>query len=238
MVDIVTRAEWGARPPRGFSTMSTPSEKVYIHHTAGHERGAAGMRQIQDLHMAPEPAGRDFQDIAYSFVIDGEDGVIYEGRGVGIKGGHVFGAENRNHGVCLMGNYMNELLTDEARRSLVELLRHGHDKGWWEITTIIGHKHEPGQAGHTDCPGTHLLAELQAIRDAVSDPTIVVIQPEEEEPMFLYSAPNEPVFFCDGGVSVGINEATDLETFLSQKIKHFKLDADTFAKFRQRFPGA
>lgn len=66
----------------------------------------------------------------------------------------------------------------------------------------------------------------------------VVIDLVEEEEMFLYSAPNEPVFFCDGGVSVGINELSDMETFNAQGVKHFKLDDDTFAKFRARFPGA
>lgn len=62
---------------------------------------------------------------------------------------------------------------------------------------------------------------------------------EEEIPeMFLYSTEGQPVFFCDGGVSVGINENSDMKTFLDQKVKHFKLDDDTFKKFRQRFPGA
>jgi N-acetylmuramoyl-L-alanine amidase len=240
---IVTRSDWGAKAPLGVTSMGVPTEKVYIHHTAGSERGAAGMRTIQADHMRPvAQGGRGFRDIAYSFVIDGDDGVIYEGRGSGVKGGHVHGDENLNHGVCLMGNYENESLTTQARRSLVELLRHGRDSGWWKISTIVGHRQEPGHVGDTACPGQHLFDDLQAIRDAVNDPSLLgalIPTPiEEEDQMFLYSAPNEAVFFCDGAVSVGLNEQVDLDTFLGQKVKHFKLDADTFAKFRQRFPGA
>lgn len=60
----------------------------------------------------------------------------------------------------------------------------------------------------------------------------------EDDDMFLYSGPGTPVFFCHAGMSVGLNEATDMPTFTDQDVKHFKLDADTFAKFQQRFPGA
>lgn len=61
---------------------------------------------------------------------------------------------------------------------------------------------------------------------------------QEVDDMFLYSGPGTPVFFCHAGMSVGLNEATDMPTFTDQDVKHFKLDADTFAKFQQRFPGA
>lgn len=68
-------------------------------------------------------------------------------------------------------------------------------------------------------------------------PTPVPPAIEELPDMFLYHGPQTPVFFCDGGLSVGLNEATDLDTFRSQGVKMFSLDADTFAKFHQRFPG-
>lgn len=241
MVHIVPRVEWGAKAPLGVTPMPMPTEKVYIHHSADSNRGAAGARDIQDGHMRPvAQKGRGFRDIAYSFLIDGDDGVIYEGRGAGVKGGHVFGDENFNHGICLMGNYENETLTDVARSSLLDLLRHGRDQGWWKLTTILGHKQDPNAS--TKCPGKNLFSELPSISQAVGAPGalgVAIPSPlEEEDQMFLYSAPGEPVFFCDGGVSVGINEPTDLETFLSQKVKHFKLDTDTFAKFRVRYPGA
>jgi hypothetical protein len=242
VVRIVPRAEWGARAPLGVTSISMPTAKVYIHHTAGSERGAAGMRVIQAGHMRPvSQGGRGFRDIAYNFVIDGDDGVIYEGRGAGVKGGHVTGDENLHHGVCFMGNFEHETVTGAGLRSVVDLLRHGRDQNWWKVTTILGHKQEPG--AETACPGRHLFSQLGLIGRAIGDPSLLgpgtpTPLEEEEDQMFLYSAPGEPVFFCDGGVSVGINESTDLNTFLAQKVKHFRLDADTFAKFRARYPGA
>lgn len=79
-----------------------------------------------------------------------------------------------------------------------------------------------------------------AVVDMIGDPTPAPTpDPDIEEmpDMFLYSTTGQPVFFCDGGVSVGLNERTDLDTFLSQKVRYFKLDGDTYKKFRQRFPG-
>lgn len=238
---IVTRTEWGAVAPTGVTLIPMPTEKIYIHHTAGNERGAAGMRQIQAGHMRPvSQGGRGFRDIAYSFVIDGDDGVIYEGRGAGVKGGHVHGDENNNHGICLMGNYENEYLSRPAHQSLLDLLRHGRDQGWWKTDNILGHRQEPGHEGDTACPGQNLYVGLPSIRGTVlaPSPATPVQISEEEDEMFLYSTTGQPVFFCDGGVSVGLNEATDMETFTAQKVKHFKLDSDTFKKFRERFPGA
>lgn len=88
-------------------------------------------------------------------------------------------------------------------------------------------------------PARFARALTRAVIGIFGAPNIIpVFQMVEEEEMFLYSAPGEPVFFCDGGVSVGINEPTDMETFTSQKVKHFKLDDDTFKKFRARYPGA
>jgi len=60
----------------------------------------------------------------------------------------------------------------------------------------------------------------------------------EEDDMFLYSTPGKPVFFCHAGKSVGINEPTDLATFAAAGVQTLRLDDDTFAKFRDRYPGA
>src|SRR5512132_4126473 len=69
---IVSRADWGARSPKSRSEISLPTARLWIHHTAGSERGAAGMRSIQNTHM-DDPKFK-FGDIGYSFVVDNADG--------------------------------------------------------------------------------------------------------------------------------------------------------------------
>jgi hypothetical protein len=231
MVDIVTRAEWGAQGPlrEPVPMRHTPSSSVVVHHTGGNERGAAGMRSIQAYHQKV----RGWSDIAYSFVIDGDDGVVYEGRGYGIRGGHSLGDVNEQHGVCLMGNFETEPLKVVARNALVALLQQGEPR-WWKIH-LLGHRQTPG--ANTACPGRNLYAQLPFIQAAALTPTLPYVFEEDDE-MFLYDAPGEPVFFCADGKSVGLNERTDLATFQIQKVKHFHLDDDTFAKFRKAFPGA
>lgn len=55
-VTIVTRQEWGARPPKNTATMSTPVGFVFVHHTAMSEchnenECSKELRIIQDFHM-------------------------------------------------------------------------------------------------------------------------------------------------------------------------------------------
>lgn len=79
-----------------------------------------------------------------------------------------------------------------------------------------------------------------AVVDMIGDPTPAPTPDpiiEETPDMFLYSGPKTPVFFCHDGQSVGLNESTDMPTFIDQDVKHFKLDGDTYLKFRDRFPG-
>lgn len=59
-----------------------------------------------------------------------------------------------------------------------------------------------------------------------------------EDDMFMYTTPGHPVFFCANGASVGLNEATDMPTFVKAGVPLFTLDDDTYAKFRERYPGA
>jgi hypothetical protein len=110
---------------------------------------------------------RGWNDIAYSFLVD-DDGTIYEGRGVGVAGGHTAGDNTRSHAACLMGNFEARQPTDAAVDSLVWLARRGLDDRWW-VPTCGGHRDAPG-AG-TACPGRFLYARLPEVRARVaSDP--------------------------------------------------------------------
>jgi hypothetical protein len=175
-VVIVSRARWGARAPRVRRGITIPTPRLWIHHTAGSERGAAGMRSIQNFHMD----GKGWADISYSFVVDNADGTIFEGRGAGIQGAHTRFDNTRSHAICMMGNFMNIRPSAQAIDSIVALARHGREQGWW-VPTCHGHREAP--RADTACPGDNLFARLGEIRNMVGGLggiSAMVAEPEEE----------------------------------------------------------
>jgi hypothetical protein len=171
---IIPRAEWGARSPRAVTHIALPTPRLWVHHTAGSERGAVGMRQIQAFHMDT----RGWNDIAYSFVVDDHDGAIYEGRGAGVAGGHTEGDNSRSHAICVMGNFEGRGAQPHTLQAIVELANHGTAKGWW-VPTLGGHRDAPGAS--TACPGARLYAVLPNLRASLGAP----IPPPEEDEMAL-----------------------------------------------------
>lgn len=157
---IITRAQWGARPPRSVHKIALPTPRLWVHHSADDRQGTAAVRAHQAFHMDH----RGWSDIAYSFLIDA-DGRIFEGRGAGVAGGHTAGDNTRSHAICLLGNFEHRHPTPAALDALVELARHGRDQGWW-VPTLGGHRDAPGAS--TACPGRHLHAALPLIRERVN----------------------------------------------------------------------
>lgn len=167
MLQIVTRAGWGARPPRRTIAIDTPSPELWLHHSAGSEVGAAGIRAIQNFHMDI----KGWSDIAYSFLIDPTDGAIYEGRGAGIRGGHTFGHNTVSHGLCVLGNFEANPLPAGVVPAVAALVRHGHGRGWWPAQLSGGHR----DVRATACPGQNLYTQISeinrlAILDEMEDP--------------------------------------------------------------------
>jgi hypothetical protein len=169
-VNIITRSEWGARPPKSTpKAITIPSPKLYLHHAAGailpgddsvSNLDLQRIRSIQDFHMD----SRGWNDIAYSFLMD-TDGYVFEGRGAGIQGGHTEGQNTVSHAVCIMGNYESQPVDPDLIPRLADLVNHGHERGWWPQGFTGGHRDAPGAA--TSCPGKNLYSQLPAINKAV-----------------------------------------------------------------------
>ncbi|WAR01603.1 PGSC2-like protein, partial [Mya arenaria] len=90
-LNIITRAEWGARDPKSTENMSVPVSTFFIHHTDTNgcetqDVCSACVRSIQRFHMDTNK----WDDIGYSFLIGG-DGNVYEGRGWNFVGAHTKG---------------------------------------------------------------------------------------------------------------------------------------------------
>ena len=162
---IVSRAEWKARPARSRHTIATPTGDLYLHHTAGalDENGNGvwwdDMQAIQRFHMD----GRGWTDIAYSFLVGG--GQVFEGRGVGIAGGHTKGHNSTSHAICLIGNYDWMKPTSQDLVAIADLVAHGAAHGWWPGRITGGHR----DVGQTACPGSNLYDAIPSINRMVAD---------------------------------------------------------------------
>jgi hypothetical protein len=168
---ILSRSEWGAKPPTAAMKPHRPS-RITIHHTATPQKLE---RALQDKMQAlqrfsqnegqlangkPKPA---WPDVPYHFYIDCKGGVA-EGRDVGFVGdtsteydpaGHVL--------VVLEGNFEEAPVPDAQWSSLVKVV------SW----LAAAYRVVPGDVrGHRDyaqtlCPGKHLEALLPKLRESL-----------------------------------------------------------------------
>lgn len=160
-MEIISRAEWGARTARQRIQISVPTPELWLHHSAGSEFGDSGVRRIQNFHMDQ----RGWSDIAYSFLVDRFSLEVYEGRGAGVQGGHTSGHNTISHAICVMGNFEVQTPSAGLISTLGELIRFGHGQGWWPAQLTGGHR----DVRSTACPGINLYNQIDEInRQAVA----------------------------------------------------------------------
>lgn len=181
---IYPRASWSSASDEKRTKSVWPAEiatpeVIIIHHTATNYKGATS-KQIKKIYRYHSYT-RKWGDIGYNYII-GKDGAIFEGRygGNGVVGGHsYFKGTNYNKGsigIAVLGNYVGETLTPEARDSLQKLV------GWLAATNgitigenykffskklsarVIGHK----DVADTACPGKNIYNNLQEMRSAAT----------------------------------------------------------------------
>lgn len=179
---IVSRAEWGAKPPKSRYTIA-PTGRLWLHHFGSEHHGAAGMRQIQAFHMGPE---RGWSDFAYSFAVDNADGTIYEGRGALVAGGHTKGDNSKSHAIVIMGNTHSREVSPAAQRSIAWLTRHGRERGWWTTPKITGTHRDAQRMGFspyngTVCAGDFAQRVLADINDLAVGGPAPAPSPEEND---------------------------------------------------------
>jgi len=169
---IISREAWGGLPPNhaaenetgfyspdnveGWYTYSMPLADVYqtlvLHHSVVyHGNDLATMQAIEKLHRVD----RGWATIGYHYLI-GRNGGIYEARPLTVRGVHVAGHNTGSAGVCLMGNFVNDDLTEEQRGSTMLLLQ-------WLTALLpkVTHLAAHGEFNSdTQCPGSHLYPFL------------------------------------------------------------------------------
>jgi peptidoglycan hydrolase-like protein with peptidoglycan-binding domain len=165
-MQLVTRAEWGAQPPKQAWTYVVGTRGVKVHYEgapvptdlpAHHEWCAGRVRDIQAAHMSDPTEG--WIDIAYNAVIC-PHGYVFEGRGphheTGANGNQPLNLAH--YAVCgMVGDSGLTQPTDDmlnGLRDAIDWLRQQGGAGG----EILGHR----DGYPTDCPGDPLYAWVRA----------------------------------------------------------------------------
>jgi hypothetical protein len=145
MLDIVTRAEWGARKPTSITTTTWAKRiGVAVHYSQGSPTNTP--RDLQNYAM--DSLG--YSDTHYNFLVN-RDGIAYEGRGWLVVGAHAANQNTPWIGVCFIGRDAD--VTDAAKATIRAL----YDEACrlsGRTLQYSGHGQLPGQS--TDCPGANL----------------------------------------------------------------------------------
>jgi len=162
-MQLVTRAQWGARPPKNQTPLNRAVQHgTAVHYTASdadeqadHANCARRVRAIQDFHMD----GRGWADIAYSYLAC-KHGFVYEGRGTGVRTA-ANGTDTGNtayHAVCFLGDDTagRDDVTDAGRVAIRQAVEHCNR--WAGVSAFRPHSWFKATA----CPGDQLRAWLAA----------------------------------------------------------------------------
>ena len=190
---MVTRSGWFAALPKfPPNSILLPSPELWLHHSASSGSDEITVKAIQAFHQASPPAGRGWNDIAYSFLVDNDapDIDIFEGRGPGISGAHTGGHNTISHAICLIGNYDTSTPTAAALERIAHLVAYGYDQGWWPLGFTGGHR----DVGSTSCPG----GKLYALIDSINARARAIFAGQQEEAMPMYPIHRDTSLDGDG----------------------------------------
>lgn len=152
---FLLRKEWDGAPPSSKWKRDGAPRSITIHHSAAPD--TQKVKVIRDCHVSTCPEYSYLSDVAYHFLIT-KNGDIYEGRPLGVEGGHS-GPNQGRIGICLVGHFSRSDVNDSKyapmRASLEHLVKglqhafpatrgnfrpHGMEKG-------------RGRSRAKDCPG-------------------------------------------------------------------------------------
>ncbi|KAF6779908.1 hypothetical protein AHF37_00527 [Paragonimus kellicotti] len=104
------------------------------------------------------PHGHAKVERYWLFLLVGNDGKVYEGRGWGVVGAHARGVNSRSVGIAFIGDFTKIQPSPAAINSARELIEEGVRKG--KISKnhrVRGHR----DVNSTTCPGDRLYATIK-----------------------------------------------------------------------------
>lgn len=116
----------------------TKTERIILHHA---EATSCTAEDIHRWHLE-----RGWAGAGYHFLV-GKDGSIYRLRPEQYVGAHAYGSNYNSIGICAEGEYMSEIMPDEQKNAIVELIKYLQNK--YNMHVIQKHK----DVCSTSCPG-------------------------------------------------------------------------------------
>jgi N-acetylmuramoyl-L-alanine amidase len=159
---LVTRQQWGARPPRSVVALPRSAIDTTVFHYSGadadeqadHANCAGRVRGIQRFHMDT----RGWLDIAYSFLVC-VHGYVFAARGYGVRTAATGRANGHSLAVCFLGNDSASRadVTPAARQAHVEIARAINER-YARVMRYAGHRDFMATA----CPGDELYRYIRS----------------------------------------------------------------------------
>ncbi len=128
---------------------------IAVHHS---QRKIDSVKRIKNLHIKINK----WEDIGYHYLI-GKNGKIYKGRSEKFIGAHIYGHNKNSLGICLIGNFDEELPAKKQIQTLIKFLKQKIKKHKISVKNILGHREFPNVA--KTCPGK--FVNLDEIRRSV-----------------------------------------------------------------------
>ena len=179
---LLTRAQWGADESYRLDSDGNeiwPTSYELVHHIVVHHTDTptyqdplVAIRSIYYYHAVDQGWG----DIGYNYLVD-RNGTIYEGRygGQNAVGGHSYQYAWGSSGITIIGDYQEQIESDEARAGLVSILSWvGRDLDPLGTRDFLDIPDLPVICAHRDvnstaCPGDMLYYDLPYIRNLVAE---------------------------------------------------------------------
>lgn len=183
MVELITRAQWGAVHEDGGGSAPVPYEGWYLHHSVTLAPDLAPpftdddecIRRIEAI--GEKRFGRG---MSYTRLVT-PVGRLYEGHGLDRLGAHTGGLNSRVRAVCLVGDYSKNPPTAAQINAVGELLREDAGAGRSRSIPLLGgHRDANRRVGRpaTACPGDAAYGAIAAInRAAAGTPAVPYVPP-------------------------------------------------------------
>ena len=173
----------GNHPAQSNPAFTDPSH-IIVHHSGDNLIWPVGtdFKLVVQAYWDQHVNTNGWSDIGYNWLID-RNGVIYEGRGDGVRGAHFSCMNQTTTGICLIGNFELEAPSEAALNKLKDLSAweasdkdldvltpSRHNTSQLDLFPLSGHRDgNPSPAPHscasgTVCPGQNLYSLLPFAR--------------------------------------------------------------------------